>query len=131
MINHFKLLGLLLMVSFFSFGQRPTIVGHWQLLPLQPKVKTDTANRYRDLILTQDSTYTIVGDDTPKQYISGWHTGGSLHGKWEQKGKLLFFYLKDIHFLPVTFRIRRLTKSELWLQVTMGKSPISKFKRYE
>ena len=132
MVRHFKLLILLLTATFLSFGQKPTVIGHWQPIKLQPRVvDSDTTLRFGDMILRKDFTFTIVGVET-KNYknILGWHVSESLNGKWKQEGKILYLYLKDSPF-PEVLHIRRLTKSELWLQGTFENSPLKKYKRHE
>lgn len=94
----------------------------------------DPSNKqpYGDLIIAQDSTYTVIGNEAAQQTkIPGWNTSETMSGKWVLHGKnYLDFYVNDLP-APLVYKIIRLTKAELHLQSNYNGAPVMKYKRIE
>lgn len=95
------------------------------------QMPTGADKHYGDLILADDSTFTMVGNDSPlPPNIAGWHAGGTMKGNWKVDGKSLYLYISDVR-VPLIFSIKRLTESDLQFQSHFSNSPLIEFKRIE
>jgi hypothetical protein len=124
----------LVMVASALYGQTPNFIGQWRRLDLYSE--KDSLNkqvqRSGDLMISSDSTFTIIGDDSqPASQGSGWHTGGTMKGKWRIRGKnQLDFFIDDVP-IPVVYKIRRLNKTELHLRSNFKNSPVLRLRRLQ
>ena len=128
-MNRF-LIVLLSSLMFSSCGQKPTIIGHWRRLDMAEKYTTTTPGRlFGDLILADDSTFTMVGNDSVQvSNTPGWHLGGTMRGKWNLEGKSLNLFIDDVR-IPLTMNISLLTKSDLQFRSQFANSPLFRYKR--
>jgi hypothetical protein len=94
-------------------------------------ISTNTHKKYGDLILADDSTFTMVGNDSPlPSNIPGWHAGGTMKGTWKVEDGSLYLYISDVR-VPLVFSVRRLTQSDLKFQSHFASSPLIEYKRVD
>ncbi len=94
-------------------------------------LSTSADKQYGDLILEDDSTFTMVGNDSPPPLnIPGWHAEGTIKGNWKIEGKSLYLYISDVR-VPLIFSVRRLTESDLQFQSHFANSPLIEYKRVD
>jgi hypothetical protein len=132
-MKHPLLLILLLMVATTLLGQGKNIVGHWRRLDLYNEMDSLRKQaQTHDLILCGDSTFIVVGDKNLQTTDEpGWHSGETIKGKWELNGRnRVSLYIDKIN-IPVVFKIRRVNKTDLYLQNNFKGSPIMKLKRVQ
>ena len=129
-MNNFLLVIVLSFVFFISCGKPPKINGHWRRLDIAEKRLSPGAdNQYGDFILEEDSTFTMVGNDSlSSSNITGWHAGGTMKGNWKLEGKSLYLYVSGVR-MPLTYSIKRLTRSDLQFQSNFANSPVFNYKR--
>jgi hypothetical protein len=97
----------------------------------EKQLSTGSDKQFGDLILAEDSTFIMVGNDSlPPSNIPGWHSGGTMKGNWNLKGKFLYFNISDVR-LPLTYTVRLLTESDLRFQSNFANSPIIEYKRVD
>lgn len=131
-MNYFLKVVVLSFILLSSCKQAPDIKGHWRRLDMIEKQTSASADKqYGDLIMADDSTFTMVGNDSlPSSNIPGWHVGGTMNGKWKVEGKNLYLYISDVR-VPVTFSVIRLTNSDLQFQSNFANSPLIEYKRVD
>jgi hypothetical protein len=131
-MKHFLQLIVFLFMVFHSLGQTQSLSGHWRRLEFEKKASSTSAmHQYGDLIIREDSTFTMIGDKAAQaSKIPGWATGETYNGKWEINKKLLYFYI-DYLRIPLVYKIKRQNKSELHLQSNFGGSHVMKYKRLD
>ena len=122
------------MLASSLYGQMSNIIGQWRRLDLfqEKDSLTKQVQWSGDLIISADSTFTIIGDENQEALqISGWHTGGKMNGTWKMSSKAqLDFFIDDLT-IPVVYKIRRLNKTELYLQSNFKSAPIMKLRRVQ
>jgi hypothetical protein len=67
----------LLFTVFHSLGQTQSLIGHWRRFNYGKKeISSNVKQQFGDLILVNDSNFTMVGDEAAqKQKIPGWNAG--------------------------------------------------------
>lgn len=131
-MKHFLQLIVILFTVFHSVRQTQSLNGHWRRLKFGKKANsTNAKHQYGDLIIREDSTFTMIGDEGAQaSKIAGWSTGETYNGRWEVNKKVLYFYIDALR-IPLVYKIKRQNKSELHLQSNFGGSHVMKYKRLD
>jgi hypothetical protein len=114
---------LILILSIFLSACKTNvdIVGEWKR-EVGPEF-TNASMGCGNLSINSDSTFKLHGEESEMKIVDtipGWHTGGSIKGKWQVEKNHLLFYLDEMGTkIPIRYEIVELTANRLVMLSTL------------